>query len=78
MYRKNLDKRGGGVPRFSVEKFLSPVPKKFVVEPFIVPLISGTQKVWIGEGGGSIKIFRRNFFVSQCRKISHFNPSLLQ
>ena len=36
--------KGGGVPRFSVENFLSHRPKKFVVELFSVSLISGTNK----------------------------------
>ena len=61
---------GGGVSRFSVENFLSHSAENFRRgEPFSVSLISGTEKVWIREGS-SIKIFRRKFFVSQCRKFS--------
>ena len=30
------------------------------------------------RGGGSIKIFRREFFVSQCQKTSWGNPSVFQ
>ena len=97
---------GGGLSRFSVEKFLShsaeksagesftvalisgiekvwmgggeyqdfpskifclTVPKIFVGDSFSVALISGTEKVW-RRGGGGMKILRRKFFVSQCRK----------
>ena len=99
---------GGGVSRFSVEKFFYlTVPKVSVGESFTVALNSGIEKIWIREGGvsrfsvekflshsaekirrailhccdnfgyrksldkrGGIKIFRRKFFVSQCRKIS--------
>ena len=35
---------------------------------FSVSLFLGTDKVKIRVGGGNAKIFRRNFFVSQCRK----------
>ena len=31
----------------------------------------------IREGGGGIKLFRRIFFVSLCRKLSQGNPSVL-
>ena len=46
------------------------MPKYFVGEPFcaVFQKISGSEKVHGKEGGGSIKIFRRKFFVSQCRK----------
>ena len=68
--KKFLDKRGGGVSTFSVsifrQIFCLTVPKSFVGESFTVALISGTEKVWIKEGG-SIKIFRQIFFVSKCR-----------
>ncbi len=65
-YRKSLEERGG-VSRFSVENFCLKVPTKISVgECFIVALISVTEKVW--RRGGSIKNFRQNFFVSQCRK----------
>ena len=59
---KKLDKRG--VSRFSVEKKLSHSAEKSVGESFTVALVSGIEKVW--TRGGSIKIFRRKFFVSQC------------
>ena len=38
------------------------MPKISAGESFTVALISGTNKVWIR--GGSIKMFRRKFFVS--------------
>ena len=64
-------RRGGEYQAFPSKNFCLTVPKIFVGEPFSISLISGTEKVWITEGGGeSIKIFRRKFFVSQCRKIS--------
>ena len=65
-YRNSLWIRaGGGESKFSVEKFCLTLPKFFVEEHFHVSLISGTEKVWIR--GGSIKFFRRKFFVSQSR-----------
>ena len=69
-YRKSLDKRGGGVSRYSVENFCLTVPKNFVGESFTLALFSGIGKVWIRGRGGSVKIFRRKIFVSQCRKTS--------
>ena len=66
-YRKSLDKRGkyqGFLSKF----FCPTVQKVFGVEPFSVSLFSGNEKVWIRRRG-SMKIFRRNFFVSQCQKI---------
>ena len=54
--------------RFSVEIFCLTVPKNAVGEPFSLSLISGIEieKVWMRgwRGGGSVKIFRRKFFVS--------------
>ena len=107
-----MDKRGRGGRSIKIfrQKFCClTVPKKFIVEPFSVSLISGTEKVYASERGeevsrfsvedplshsaenfrrgthscftnfgykknlnkrgGSIKNFRRKFFVSQCRKI---------
>ena len=103
---KNLWIREGGVSRLSIENFLSHSAENFLLEPFSVSLITGTEKVWIRRGEhqdlpsktfclrvpkifvgqsfsvaiisgiekvwirrGGIKIFRRKFFVSQCRKI---------
>ena len=67
--KKFMDKRGG-VSRFSVEIFCLAVPKNAVGEPCSLSLISGIEKVWMRGGGGSVKIFRRKFHISQCRKIS--------
>ena len=66
---KNSEKRGEGVSRFSVKNVLLRVPKNSVGESVTVALFSGSEKVRIGVGG-SIKVFRQKFYVSQCRKIS--------
>ena len=59
-----------GVSRFSVENFLvSLVPKFSEDESFTAALFSGIEEVWI-KVGGSIKIFCRKLYVSQCRKFS--------
>ena len=60
---------GGGVSRFSIEKCLSHSAENLCSESFIVALISETGEVCTRRGG-SVKIFRRNFFVSQCRNFS--------
>ena len=57
-----MDKRGGGVSRFSIENFLSHSAENFRRGgggSFSVSLISGIEKVWI-RGGGIITIFRRS------------------
>ena len=58
---------GGEYQDFPSKIFCLTVPKIFVGDSFSVALISGTEKVW-RRGGGGMKILRRNFFVSQCRK----------
>ena len=58
---------GGEYQDFPSKIFCLTVPKNSVAESFTVALISGIKKVWMG-GGGSIKIFRRKFFVLQRRK----------
>ena len=47
------------------------VPKNFIGEPFHVsPIICYRKILWIRMEGGSITIFRLNFFVSQCQNFS--------
>ena len=53
---------------FPSKTFCLTVPMNSVEKPFTVSLLSGADEVWIREGGGSIKSFRRNFSVSPCRK----------
>ena len=66
--QKNLDKRGGEEYQdFPSKFFCLTVPKNSVGKSFTVAIVSGIEKVW-KRGGGSIKIFRRKIFVSQCRK----------
>ena len=48
------------------KNFCPTVWRNFLGESFTVALSAGSEKVW--TGGGSIKIFRRKFYVSQCRK----------
>ena len=59
--------RGGEYQGFPSKVFCLTVPKNFVGEPFSVSLISGVEKIRASEG--YVTIFRRSFFVSQCRKI---------
>ena len=76
--KKLRDKRGG-VSRFSVENFYLTMPKIFIGEPFcaVFQKNSGSEKVYGLDGRGwGIKIFRRKFSVSGCRKISLGNPSV--
>ena len=49
-YRKSLEKRGGGVSRFSIESFLSHSAEKLRRESFTVALVSGTEKIRIEWG----------------------------
>ena len=69
--KKFVDKKEGGVTKLSVENFCLKVPKIFVGEPSSLSFFSGFEKVWMrGWGGGSVKIFRLKFLVSQCRNFS--------
>ena len=82
-----MNERGKVVSRFPVDFFLSHSAEKFRRgEFFSVSLISGFEKICIRGGGGgggggrvrgSIKIYRRNLFVSQCRNFSYVNPSVV-
>ena len=58
----------GGISRFSVEIFMSHTAENFRGHPFNVLENLGYRKILCIIGG--ITIFRRKFFVSQCRKIS--------
>ena len=76
--KKFLDKAEGEVSRFASKIFCLTVSKSAVEEPFSLSSVSGIEKIWMREWGrGSIKFFRRKFFVSQCRKNSFGNPSML-
>ena len=59
--------REGGVSRFSVENFLSHSAESFRRGSLYCCIFFGCQKSLYKRG--SIKFFRRKFFVSQCRKI---------
>ena len=65
--KKNLWIREG-ISRFSVEIFMSHSAENFRGHPFNVSENLGYRKILCILGG--ITIFRRKFFVSQCRKIS--------
>ncbi len=65
---KKFGGEGGGYQDFPSKIFCLTVPtKNSVGESFIVALFSGIEKVWRRGGGGSIKVFRRKYFVSQRR-----------
>ena len=65
-----MDERAGEYQDFPSKTFCLSVTRNFVWKPFSVSLLSGAEEVWIREEVGSIKIFCRQFSVSQCRKIS--------
>ena len=75
-FPKILDKMWG-YQDFPSKIFCLTVPKKIVGEPFCAVF----QKKFIDKRGGSIKIFRRKIFVSQCRTfpygVESFSVSLL-
>ena len=73
---KKLGEEVGWYQDFTSKIHCLTVPKSFVWESFTVELFSGTEKFW-RRGGGVIKILRRKFTVSQCRKVSFGNPLLL-
>ncbi len=73
--RKSLWIRGG-LQDFLSETFCLTVPKITVGESFRLSLISGIEKLWT-RVGGSITIFRRKCFVSECRIVSYGKPSVL-
>ena len=66
---------GGECQDFPSKMSCLTVPKKIVGKPFcaVFQKLSGSQKFMDKRGRGSIKIFLRKFFVSQCRKFSQVN-----
>ncbi len=69
-----MDKRGAS--RFSIGNFLSHSTENYrrrIVSSFNN---FGYRKT-LDKSGGSIKIFRRKCFVSECRKVSYGKPSVL-
>ena len=74
-YRKGLNERVGGSVKIFRLKFLVSLPKNFVGEPFSLSLNSSIERIYASEG--YVTIIRLIFFVSQCRKISYSNPSVL-
>ena len=69
--------RSGVVSNSYVEFFCLTLSKTAVGELFSLSIILRIEKVRMRDwGGGSVKIFRRKFLVSQCRKIRRV-PSML-
>ena len=64
---KKLWTRGGRSITIFCQNFFVSVPRNFVEKPFSVPLISDIEKFFASEGYSTI--FRREFFVTQFRKI---------
>ena len=71
-----MDKRGGGVSRYSVEIFLSHSAENLRRDYFIVALISGTEKFW-RRGGREYQEFTSKNFCLTVPKISVGNTLLL-
>ena len=69
-----MDKREGKYQDFLSKNFCLTVPKKFVGEPSRVSLISGIEKFYAWS---LCHDFSSNFFVSQYRKTSQGNHSVL-
>ena len=67
---KKLKEKWGEYQDFPSKSFCLIVPKNFIGEPFcaVFQKVSGIEKKLWRKGFG-IKIFRRKFFVSQCRKL---------
>ena len=65
---KNFMDKSGEYEDFPSDFFSLTVAKIFIGESFTIAVFLCTGKVWITRGGGSIKIFLRKNFVSQCRK----------
>ena len=65
--KRMAGREGGGVSRFSVEIFISPVSKKFLGGSFCDSFISGIEKFQCKRGG--IRTFRHKI-LSLCQKFS--------
>ena len=63
--RKFGEEREGGCQDFPLKTFCLTVSKISIGQTLTAATFSGIKKVWIREGGGSSKIFRRKLFVSQ-------------
>ena len=66
--KKFLDKKEGGVSKFRLKIFRLKMPKNFVGEPSRLSLSSSIEKIYASQS--YVTIFRRNFFVSKCRRNS--------
>ena len=62
-----MGEKGGEYQTFPSKIFCLKVPKKYVLEPFSVSLISGVEKFYASEG--YVMIFCQKIFASQCRKM---------
>ena len=65
---KVYGEEGGKYQDFPSKNFCLTVPRNFEREPFRVLLISGIEKFYASEG--FVTIICRNFFASQCQKVS--------
>ena len=76
--KKFMEKRGGGrEPRFPVEYFLSHSAKKFLNGTLVCFTEFPLSKIVRDKGGCDSRFSVENFFVSQSRKNSQGNPSVM-
>ena len=75
---ENFYAQRGYVTNFCQNIFSITVPEHFVEEPLcaVFQKSSSSENSFGEEGGGRIKIFRRKFYISQCRKISEGTSSV--
>ena len=72
MAKNFMDKKcGGRLSNISVENFLSDSTETLVEEPFsaVFQKTAGSEKAMERRGRGTIEIFRRKIFDSNCRNI---------
>ena len=72
---KNWRRRGGEYQDSPSKNFRLTVPKISVGNPLLLHYFQVPKK-FLDKGAASFKIFRRKFFVSQCRNISQGNSLL--